>query len=308
MAEALTDTYFISMHALLRFIVYFLCFSVGCAIVLTTLFKDGLLLPLISYLQGVYEGQGIWTVLCLGLLQILIPLALTMRWLAVRRFTREITYTTANGRVSVNLQAIEEALSRAALNVTGVKHIVIRIYEDRIRRQVIIQAVLTLWDDNDIPATSQRAQDVLQQRFSELMPEQRSVVVQLSINKLNEQRGSEFIKAVQSDTTSITPGLSVTEGEIGNSAGRTLLQRTKRKRTDDGEIRERAETNYGDNDVSADAPMEDRKSTRVTEAHVDDDDDPYAELYHGPQYAVPGDDDESVDVSGDALPVDEDGR
>lgn len=299
------DTYFTSMHALLRFVVYFLCFSVGCAIVLTCIFRESLMLNLLSYLQGVQAGQGIWTLLCLGLLQILIPLALTTRWLAVRRFTREISYNTANGRVSVNLQAVEEALSRAALNVTGVKHIVIRIYEDRIRRQVIIQAVLTLWDDNDIPSTTQRTQDVLHKRFLELMPGQRSVLVQLSINKLNEQRGSEFIKSVQADpseTTSITPGLSVTEGEIGNAAGRALLQRTKRKRTEDGEIRERGETDYGDRDTRIETHIEDRHPTRATEPEMTDEDDPYADLYHGPQYAVPSDDED--DVSGEALPVD----
>ena len=293
------------MHGLLRIFVYLLCFSVGLAIILCLLFKDSLLSGLIEHLESVKLGQGVWTLLCLGILQVLIPVALTMRWLAVRRFAREISYMTANGRVSVNLQAIEEALTRAALNVPGVKHIVIRVYEDRIRRQVIIQAVMTLWDDNDINSTSQRCQRMLQQRFEELMPEQRSVQVQLSMNRLYEQRGSEFIKAVQgehSETGKITPGLSVTDGEIGNAAGRALLQRTKRKRTEDGEIHERPVTEYGElseRETRPEANVEDRHSTKITEM---ENEDPYADLYHGPQYAVPDDDDH--DVTGDALPVD----
>ncbi len=296
------------MHAFLRFFVYLLCFSVGLAIIALLLFRDSLLEYAITYLNGLREGEGIWTILSLGILQVLIPLALTLRWLAVRRFARELSYMTANGRVSVNLQAIEEALTRAAINVPGVKHIVIRVYEDRIRRQVIIQAVLTLWDESNITGITNVCQQTLSQRFQELMPEQRTIQVQISVNRLREQRGSEFIHAVQQQQAGeeheITPGLSVTAGEVNNAAGRTLLEQTKRKRSEDGEIRERPVTEYGyqDSDSNQYGRTEDAHTTSVTErGEVEDEMD---KLYHGPQYAVPSDDDQA-EVTGSALPVDE---
>ena len=298
------------MHVFLRSFVYLLCFSVGLVIISVLIFRESAMQALISYLQAVQAGEAsLWTLLGLGILQVLIPIALTLRWLAVRRFARELSYMTANGRVSVNLQAIEEALARAAVNGKGVKHIVVRVYEDRIRRQVIIQAVLTLWDENNITGATQRCQEILSQRFQELMPEQRSVQVQVSVNRLNQQRGTEFTTAVQAETEGhrITPGLAATDGEINNAAGRALLQQTKRKRTDDGEIRERSVTDYAHNDhaehkeTKSELPIDDKHPTSVTE--IDENNDMYANLYHGPQYAVP-DDDDNTDVTGSALPVD----
>ena len=298
------------MHVFLRSFVYLLCFAVGLVIISALIFRDSAMQALITYLQDIQAGNvSLWTLLSLGILQVLIPIALTLRWLAVRRFARELSYMTANGRVSVNLQAIEEALARAAVNDKSVKHIVVRVYEDRIRRQIIIQAVLTLWDESNITSATQRCQDILAQRFQELMPEQRSVQVQMSVNRLNEQRGTEFTKAVQSDTDAhrITPGLAATAGEIDNAAGRALLERTKRKRTDDGEIYERSATDYAQREVTersetrSELHPEDKHQTSVTE--IDENQDMYANLYHGPQYAVP-DDDENSDVTGSALPVD----
>lgn len=260
---------------------------------------------LLRFLSGLDHNDGMWPLLALGILQVLVPLALTLRWLAVRRFAREISYMTASGRVSVNLQAIEEALTRAAVNLPGVKHVVVRVYEDRIRRQVIIQSVVSLWEDAQITASTQRCQDILSKRFQELMPEQRAVQVQVSINRLSQLRGSEFVRAVQEQSGAeeheITPGLSVTAGEVSNAAGRALLAQTRRKRSDDGEIRERGETDYAHREA------EQRRATRATEIDrsrrsqgpaADD------ELYHGPQYAVP-DDDDQLDVTGEALPVDD---
>ena len=189
------------MHTVLRLIIYVLCSGGGVASLVALgmliLGRNENLIPMVeAYLRGIQAGEGFMTPMLLAILQVLIPLALTFRWLSKRRFSCEISYMTSNGRVSVNLQAMEEALSRAVMNESQVKHAVVRIYEDRVRRMVMIQAVLTLWAEQNITATNQRCQDILAQRFSELMPEQRSVQVHLSVNRLRHRQSTEFHQAV----------------------------------------------------------------------------------------------------------------
>lgn len=306
------------MHTALRLIVYILCMGTGVLMLLLLLFPQQFVPYVLDYLKGLQEGHGFWTPMMLGIVQILMPLSLALRWLSKRRFSREISYMTANGRVSVNLQVMEEALSRAVNNEPQVKHVVVRMYEDRIRRMVVIQAVLTLWAEENITAANEKCQKILSQRFAELMPEQRSVQVHLSVNRLRHRQSTEFHKALcdreDSDTHVITPGLVATDGLADNEAGRDLLQKTKRrKHSEDGYIYERPETVYAEKPQKQLPRTEKRVQTdriaqlptgssNVSTASARTEEDPFGDMYQGPVYAVPEDDD--VDLTGGSLPID----
>ncbi len=119
---------------------------------------------------------------------ILGPLSLFMRWVRVLVRSREISYTTENGRIAVNLIAIEEALTRAIEGEPEVKKAHVRVYEDRVKRAVIIDAVMTLWEVPNVTERNRFCQRLLRRRFAELMPEQNAVEVNLSVHRLNVRR------------------------------------------------------------------------------------------------------------------------
>lgn len=138
---------------------------------------------------------------------------LVVRWLRERRYARDIGYNNEYGRVSVSLVAIEEALTRAMENEPGVRRVAIRVYEDRVKRQVIIDTAVTLWETNDVTSINHRCQDLLRNRFAELMPEKTAVQVHLNLHRLDRRRA----ETTPPPATATAEGSTVTADPVGEA-------------------------------------------------------------------------------------------
>ncbi len=132
--------------------------------------------------------QGKWV--CAGLAAFFLtnPLVTLLRWFQSIRRHREISYQTDGGKISVSLLAIEEALTRAIEGEVEVKKAHVRVFEDRVKRAVIIEAVVTLWEVPNVTDRNRFCQRLLRRRFAELMPEQNQVEVNLHLHRLTERR------------------------------------------------------------------------------------------------------------------------
>jgi len=126
----------------------------------------------------------------LAMVLLLSPLSILLRWIQATRRSKEISYTTDTGRVSVNLIAIQEALTRALEHEDCVRKAHVHLYEDRVKRQVVIDAALTFWEVPNVTERNRQCQILLRRRFAELMPEQR-VVVNLSVHRITPKRDKD---------------------------------------------------------------------------------------------------------------------
>ena len=123
-----------------------------------------------------------------ALVFLICPLTVLLRWWQVFRRARDISYTTENGKISVSLIAIEEALTRAIEGEAEVKKATVRVFEDRVKRSIVIEAIVTLWEVANVTERNRFCQRLLRRRFAELMPEQTVVQVNLTIHRLNQRR------------------------------------------------------------------------------------------------------------------------
>jgi hypothetical protein len=172
------------MRAALSLLMYFAAMALG-GLLMANLFHPALMPAIADFLAR--EG-GRWLESSLSVVLLLCPLAIWLRWLQVMRRAREISYQTENGRISVSLQAIEEALTRALEGEPEVKKGTVRVHEDRIKRSVEIEAVVTLWEVPNVTDRNRFCQRLLRRRFAELMPEQTDVHVNLSLHRLTMRR------------------------------------------------------------------------------------------------------------------------
>jgi len=117
----------------------------------------------------------------------LLPLFQALRWWREWRRSREISYATENGRITVSLIAIEEALTRALEGESEVKRATVHVYEDRAKRAVLIEAKVTLWEVPNLTERNRFCQRLLRRRFAELMPEQTAVQVLITIHRIYQR-------------------------------------------------------------------------------------------------------------------------
>lgn len=131
---------------------------------------------------------GHTAVAVVGGLLMLLPLIQALRWWREWRRSREISYATENGRITVSLIAIEEALTRALEGESEVKRATVHVYEDRAKRAVIIEAKVTLWEVPNLTERNRFCQRLLRRRFAELMPEQTAVQVLITIYRIYQRK------------------------------------------------------------------------------------------------------------------------
>lgn len=175
------------MRATLRMIVYLLAFALGGCF-LAYYIRPDFFANLITY-EREYQHEA--RILSAGLATVLTlsPLSILLRWWQLHRRAREISYTTESGRVSVNLVAVEEALTRALEHEDCVKKAHVRVYEERgVKRQVVIESAMTFWEVPNVTERNRQCQAILRRRFAELMPEQSSVQVNLNVHRITPRR------------------------------------------------------------------------------------------------------------------------
>ncbi|MFW5750478.1 MAG: hypothetical protein ACOCZK_02405 [Planctomycetota bacterium] len=318
------------MQTLLRALIYLVCVATGAALLVLAIVPGlGDELTGLWALHGATPGTRL-ILTGAGLVYVLLPCCLLARHIASRRYAREISYTTELGTVSVSLIAVEEALTRTVEQELSVKKVQLRLYEDRVKRVLVIEAVLTLWDDGDVTGINRRCQDLLRRRFAELMPERTGVQVHLTVHRLNQRRASSDTTAdreVESRVrTRVTepeatpaegaptpeplpresrlplPGLAATRGGTGVEDGAALLAR----RRQDGGLRIESDPRLP---VSVSLNSEPPQAQEIAEVNLEaeesitatggDDEavaaaDEYADLYRGPAYPVADPDDEEV--------------
>jgi hypothetical protein len=197
------------MRAALRILLYLLSFAFG-GVLLAYYLYPGLFNDLVEYEQG-YPKEARILAAGLAMLLMLTPLSILLRWLQVHRRSREISYSTERGRVAVNLVAVEEALTRALENEDCVKKAHVRVYEDRVKRQVVIESALTFWEVPNVTERTRQCQQLLRRRFAELMPEQSAVQVNLNLFRINPRkieaprRAETRVAAVASEPSAPSP-------------------------------------------------------------------------------------------------------
>ncbi|MDA3960508.1 MAG: hypothetical protein PF961_06940, partial [Planctomycetota bacterium] len=160
------------MQTSLRFLLYFAAAVAGSFLITSAFAPDYTARLIDDYQMRLAETGGRIASGVVGVVLVMVPVLILLRWYASRRYAREISYTTEQGRVAVSLIAIEEALTRAIEQEEVVRKVQVRVFEDRVRKMVVIEAALTLWDDGDISGVNRRCQQLMRVRFAELMPEQ----------------------------------------------------------------------------------------------------------------------------------------
>ena len=172
------------MRGVLRILLYVITILLGVFLAAVNFRPE--LADMVASLAKTREGQ--WACgLASGTL-LISPLVILLRWFQSIRRNREISYETDNGKISVNLMAIEEALTRAIEGEPEVKKAHVRVFEDRAKRSIIIDAVVTMWEVPNVTDRNRFCQRLLRRRFAELMPEQSQVDVNLHLHRLTERR------------------------------------------------------------------------------------------------------------------------
>ncbi len=225
------------------------------------------------------KPEGHWLMLSLATLMAVIPLGMAIGWWRAHRRAREISYTTDGGRVSVSLIAVEEALTRAVEGETCVKKAAVRVYEDRVKRQVIIDAVMTLWEVANVTERNRTCAQILRRRFNELMPEQTAVAVNLTVHRLTPRRD---------DAKHATDAPAIAVPAVASVAP----------------VVERGISEYGESlEAGPTAPTGDDVAALRSDPSLPPDAIGEDELYVGPSYPVDDDDDDAEDYLGRPIPV-----
>ncbi len=203
------------MRAALNFVLYLLAFVSG-GLALAAYWEPTFAVVMVDYLKST-NGQMVW--MSVAVLFVFCPFAAVLRWYQVWRRSREISYTTETGKISVNLIAVEEALTRAIEGEPDVKKATVRVFEDRVKRSIVIEAVVTLWEVANVTERNRFCQRLLRRRFAELMPEQTVVQVNLNVHRLNQRRNDE--RTVRAPTPTVEPVAEPTPA-VGSGAGLNL--------------------------------------------------------------------------------------
>ncbi len=169
------------MRAFLRWMVFVIGIALGGLLATFTLWPETVE-PVMLWLRDDVVGRLSASAMSGVLLSS--PLVWLLRWYQSMRRSREISYTTDNGRISVNLVAIEEALTRAIEGESEIRKARVSVYEDRVKRGIVIDAVVTLWEVANVTERNLFCQRLLRSRFAELMPERSDVSVNLAVHRL----------------------------------------------------------------------------------------------------------------------------
>lgn len=169
------------MRAFLRWMAFVIGIALGGLLATFTLWPETVE-PVMLWLRDDMVGR----LTASGMAGVLLssPLVWLLRWLQAMRRSREVSYTTDNGRISVNLVAIEEALTRAIEGEPEIRKARVSVYEDRVKRGIVVDAVVTLWEVANVTERNLFCQRLLRRRFAELMPERTDVSVNLAVHRL----------------------------------------------------------------------------------------------------------------------------
>src|SRR5690606_3354113 len=99
------------MRAILRILLYLMALTLGAGC-MAYYWRPGLFQVVVAFEQEYPREAGL-VAAGLAMILLLSPLSILLRWVQARQRAKEISYTTDTGRVSVNLIAIQEALTRA---------------------------------------------------------------------------------------------------------------------------------------------------------------------------------------------------
>lgn len=306
------------MQIVLRWILYLTVLSLVALLVVLAV-NDTVAQILVTWLTEVINTQGGRMALAgVGAFLLAVQALLVARWLTLRRYAREIGYQNEFGKVSVSLVAIEEALTRAIEGEAGVRRVSLSVYEDRVKRTVVIEPVLTLWEDINVTAVNHRCQEVLRARFAELMPERTQVQVNLTLHRLNQRpaahersrRGTSQAPAVSlpvagdehgggATTTALSPALGYdgTHAQESRTESAVMDQADSHDQVGEGDwVGKKGQgVTVAERIRSARLAAVSAASQRRLSEVEDEEDLDYDSLYAGPTYPVDKDDDGQAD-------------
>ncbi|TVR16338.1 MAG: hypothetical protein EA401_01570 [Planctomycetota bacterium] len=281
------------MHVVLRWIHYLLICALSVVLVVGALHPEFFYAGVDWLKELQRQDSGRVALASAGFLLFIVQALLFTRWIQVRRFSREISYVNDLGKVSVSLVAIEEALTRAIENEAGVRRVTLRVFEDRVKRTVIIEPVLTLWEDHNVTAINHRCQEILRTRFAELMPERTQVQVNLTLHRLNQRPATHDRRQslVVDDLRTATATVVEEDGAQEEARIAYAQDQETSDAADPGGAEQQATPEGPDEDVSQPAPH--RRAERDSFYDSDEELD-YESLYLGPTYPVDHDDDDDT--------------
>jgi hypothetical protein len=173
------------MRSVLRILLYLMALALGAGM-MAYYWQPELFAHVVEF-ENEHPREARLVAAGLAMVLLLSPLSIMLRWIQATRRGREISYSTDTGRVSVNLIAIQEALTRALEHEDCVRKAHVHLYEDRVKRQVVIDAAMTFWEVPNVTERNRQCQILLRRRFAELMPEQK-VLVNLSVHRITPRR------------------------------------------------------------------------------------------------------------------------
>ena len=319
------------MQILLRTLLYLICLTVG--VLLMAWAKDPSLVHGWQAHIHSLEDERYWMLAAVGaggLCVFIVVFSIYRSWMQ-HRFSRDVTYTTALGQVSVSLLAIEEALSRSVERETGVRKVRINVYEDRHRRMIIIECIMTLWDDANVTAWNRRCQEIIQRRFQELMPDQTAVQIHIRMHRLRQRPEDKKAdkEALKNGTTTVDRSQAITEVAPSVDRRETINQDWQNEQAslhpapapvgqvpvepkvspDDLPLAVEVDRTETDSEVAiADFPQEvvevdSIDPSRIQTSSSTEAEEDFDDLYFGPSYPVVPDQEIESDYSGSALPA-----
>jgi hypothetical protein len=210
------------MRGILRILLYI--FTIVLGLFLAAVDQRPEIVDQVAGLAKTVEGR--WVVRVAAMILLSSPLMILMRWVQSIRRNREISYETDNGKISVSLVAIEEALTRAIEGEPEVKKAHVRIFEDQVKRAIVIDAIVTMWEVPNVTDRNRFCQRLLRRRFAELMPEQSQVDVNLHLHRLTERRVEA--KPSPKVVAAVRPSLAVNESTTGSGSGSSTVKEVLR--------------------------------------------------------------------------------
>ncbi|MCM8783765.1 MAG: alkaline shock response membrane anchor protein AmaP [Candidatus Omnitrophica bacterium] len=108
--------------------------------------------------------------------------------LTLGRLQREktIAFTNPDGQVTVSLHAIEDFIHKVVRGIEEVKEL--RADVVATKKGIYINAKVVLWENTDIPATTEKIQQLIKMRLQEMLSIEESIHIRIHVVKISERQ------------------------------------------------------------------------------------------------------------------------
>jgi len=195
------------MEALAKVISYFMravnwvIVMFACAVILLYLGKH----PFVTQFISTLPDKPYWFWIAVAMVAVFLLNAMAFfALLRPPRYQNYISYRNPKGKMVISISALQEALVRALLNQPGVHdmrvHILVPKEKGKKKKKPIrVLASGTLWEAEDILTTQTRLQNLLEQRFSEILRTDEKVEYDVRLERFRFEKPSKKVPPEQQE-------------------------------------------------------------------------------------------------------------